>query len=57
MKNIVTLISMLSLSASLFANGVIIPDSAGIKYLPLISSTVEVSVDGQVAITKATQVF
>lgn len=57
MKNIVTLISMLSLSASLFANGVIIPDSASIKYLPLISSTVEVSVDGQVAITKATQVF
>jgi hypothetical protein len=57
MKNIFTLISMLSLSASLFANGVIIPDSAGIKYLPLISSTVEVSVDGQVAITKATQVF
>ncbi len=57
MKNIVTLIYLVSLSASLLANGVVIPDSAGIKYLPLISSTVEVSVDGQVAITKATQVF
>ncbi|MCK4853065.1 MAG: VWA domain-containing protein [Bacteroidales bacterium] len=57
MKNIVTLIYLVSLSASLLANGVVIPDSAGIKYLPLISSTVEVSVDGQVAITKTTQVF
>ncbi|MEE9461073.1 MAG: VWA domain-containing protein [Bacteroidales bacterium] len=57
MKNIVTLIYLVSLSASLLANGVVIPDSAGIKYLPLISSTIEVSVDGQVAITKATQVF
>jgi Ca-activated chloride channel family protein len=57
MKNIITLICVLFLTASLYANGVIIPDSAAIKYLPLIASTVEVSVDGQVAITKATQVF
>jgi Ca-activated chloride channel family protein len=57
MKNIYTLIFVLFLSASLFANGVIIPDSASIKYLPLVSSMVDVSVDGQVAITKATQVF
>jgi len=57
MKNIITLIYVLFLSTTLYANGVIIPDSAGIKYLPLISSTVEVSVDGQVAITKATQIF
>jgi Ca-activated chloride channel family protein len=57
MKSFYTIIFILSLSASLFANGVIIPDSASIKYLPLVSSTVDVSVDGQVAITKATQVF
>jgi len=57
MKNFYTLIFVLFLSASLFANGVIIPDSASIKYLPLVSSTVDVSVDGQVAITKTTQVF
>lgn len=57
MKNISTFIFLLYLPISLFANGVIIPDSAGIKYLPLISSTVDVSVDGQVAITKTTQVF
>ncbi len=57
MKSFYTLIVMLTLSASVFANGVIIPDSAGIKYLPLMSSTVDVSVDGQVAITKTTQTF
>ncbi|KPL16529.1 MAG: hypothetical protein AMS26_04300 [Bacteroides sp. SM23_62] len=57
MKNFVTLMIVLALSASLSANGVVIPDSAGIKYLPLISSMVDVSVDGQVAITTATQVF
>jgi hypothetical protein len=57
MKNFTTLIITLSLSVSLMANGVIIPDSASIKYLPLISTEVDVSVEGQVAITKATQVF
>ncbi len=57
MKNFITFIYVFFLSTSLFANGVIIPDSAGIKYMPLIYSSVEVSVDGQVAITKTTQVF
>lgn len=57
MKNLCTLVFTLGISASLLANGVIIPDSASIKYLPLISSEVDVSVDGQVAITKTTQVF
>lgn len=57
MKNLCTLVFTLGLSASLVANGVIIPDSASIKYLPLISSKVDVAVDGQVAITKTTQVF
>jgi Ca-activated chloride channel family protein len=57
MKSLYTLVLAFTISASLLANGVIIPDSASIKYLPLISSTVDVSVDGQVAITKATQVF
>ena len=57
MKNLFTLVFALSISAYVLSNGVIIPDSANIKYLPLISSTVDVSVDGQVAITTATQVF
>ncbi len=57
MKSLYTLVFALLTTAPIFANGVVIPDSAGIKYLPLISSTVEVSVDGQVAITKATQVY
>jgi hypothetical protein len=57
MKNFYTLIFILFLSAPLMANGVIIPDSASIKYLPLVSSVLDISVDGQVAITKATQVF
>lgn len=57
MKNLLTLVFTLSISASLLSNGVVIPDSANIKYLPLISSIVNVSVDGQVAITTATQVF
>jgi len=57
MKSLCTFVFALSISVTIFANGVIIPDSAGIKYLPLISSTVDVSVDGQVAITKTIQVF
>jgi Ca-activated chloride channel family protein len=57
MKKIASLLLSLTLSLALYGNGVVIPDSASVKYLPLISTSVHVKVDGQVAITRATQVY
>ncbi len=57
MKKLYFLFLSSILSLALFGNGVVIPDSASVKYLPLISSSVDVRVDGQVAITRCTQVF
>jgi hypothetical protein len=57
MKKIASLILSSIITLALFGNSVVIQDSAGVKYLPLISSSVKVQVDGQVAVTRTTQVF
>ena len=57
MKKVASLLLSSILTLALFGNGVVIPDSASVKYLPLISTSVNVRVDGQVAITRCTQVF
>ncbi len=57
MKKIYTLLLSSFLTLALYGNGVVIPDSASVKYLPLVSTRVNVKVDGQVAITRCTQVY
>jgi len=57
MKKLYSLFLTSMLTLALFGNGVVIPDSASVTYLPLRSSSVDVKVDGQVAITYCTQVF
>lgn len=57
MKKYILLLAGTFLSAALAANGVVIPDSSSLKYLPLISSEVNVRVEGQVAITKTYQEY
>lgn len=57
MKKFASLFVISLLSLALYGNGVVIPDSASVKYLPLIRSSVYVQVDGQVAITRAIQVY